>query len=438
MGMKRIFFSFYLFVLLAILLLGFGFSPALEMALEKHFQQRVAEYYGNVVEGFFHIIESDLEALPRDRWKEAVSAIQEHFTFPLSVEAMDLLDLSAEERSMLASGGIFVKGDGDLFRHQIGGSGMVLTMGPLPEFDDDVWMLEVVVYAVIFLLMALLSLVWAAPFARKLNGISSAAVAFGNGQFDVRASVPARSALAPMAEAFNRMADRIQELMTAQKELTHAVSHELRTPVARLRFGMEMMASAEDRKEQERQMEGMRRDVDELDVLVTEMLTYARFDREHFQPKMASVDLAQWLEQLTDAVTHELGTPSINCRINLPNPRMQSRVNPRYLKRAVRNLLQNAHRYAKTRIHVTLEAVNGECRIHVDDDGPGVLDKDRKRVFEPFVRLDHSRDRESGGHGLGLAIVHRIAEWHGGGVEATDAPIGGARFTLHWPGCDAH
>lgn len=433
--MKRIFFSFYLFLVMAILLISFGLTPVLEKIVENYVRQHVASYYGNIVEGFFHVIEKDLRALPRSQWKETVKALQAHFTFPLAVDAFDALDLSEEDHHTLSAGGIVVKGEGELFRHQVGRTGMVLTMGPIPEFDDDFLMLEVTIYGIVFLLLAVFSLVWAAPFARRLKRISTAAVAFGNGQFEVRASVPARSALAPMAGAFNRMADHIQELITSHKELTHAVSHELRTPVARIRFGMEMIGSAENRDERERQLEGMRRDVDELDALVTEMLTYAQFDRKRIHPEMEPLELAPWLEQLIVAAAEDIGTLGINCRINLPNPNMQSQVNPRYLERAVRNLLRNANRYAQARIHVTLESANGECWIHVDDDGSGVPLEDRERIFEPFVRLDTSRDRGSGGYGLGLAIVRRIAEWHGGSVKVVDAPIGGSRFTMRWPGC---
>lgn len=433
--MKRVFFSFYIFVVLAILILRLGFSPAVDKALESYFSRQVAAYYGDVVSGFFYVIEKELQRRPRSQWGETVEALQDHFTYPVAIEPFDTLDLSEDERNTLASGGIFVKGDGDLFRRQVGDTGMVLTLGPLPEFEGNFVLLEIMIFGVIFLLLAVFSLFWAVPFARKLERISTAAVAFGNGQFDVRAEVPNRSALAPMADAFNRMADRIQELITSHRELTHAVSHELRTPVARIRFGMEMIASAEDHHERQRQLEGMRRDVDELDALVTEMLTYARFDRESFHPEMEELDLTPWLKDLTAAAAEDIGAPNINCRINSPNSEVQSRVNPTYLERAVRNLLQNANRYAKTRIHVTLETADGQCRIHVDDDGPGVPAEDRERILDPFVCLDISRDRESGGHGLGLAIVRRIAEWHGGSVEVGDAPIGGARFTLGWPGC---
>jgi signal transduction histidine kinase len=145
------------------------------------------------------------------------------------------------------------------------------------------------------------------------------------------------------------------------------------------------------------------------------------------------LDLAPWLIELTAAANHENGQIRIDCRIDGKDPNVPSQVNPRFLARAVGNLLQNAARYCRQRIHVTLATEDQFCIIHVDDDGPGVAEADRKRIFDPFVRLDDSESDDADGYGLGLAIVRRVTEWHGGRVMVTSAPIGGARFTLRWP-----
>lgn len=100
---------------------------------------------------------------------------------------------------------------------------------------------------------------------------------------------------------------------------------------------------------------------------------------------------------------------------------------------AVTNLLRNAIKYAKTRISVSTEVVAGRIRVYVDDDGIGIPPEERQRVFFAFTRLDRSRDRATGGYGLGLAIVRLVLEQHGGTVTADESPLGGARFTLEWP-----
>jgi signal transduction histidine kinase len=340
----------------------------------------------------------------------------------------------------LRKGEIVVQGAGESFEHQIGQSGLILRMGPMPKiessipnFKSKIRLLQVLFCAIIVVLFLAFALIWVLPFAKNLNRISTAAASFGQGALDARVKVSKRSSLAPLAEAFNRMADRIQELITSHKELTHTVSHELRTPLARIRFNMEIMASAEKVAERERHQDEIRRNVDELDMLVSELLTYARFDRENYQPRKEMLDLAPWLKALTAAWNDENETIPIDYRINSPDTKMPAQVNPRLLERAVRNLLQNAAHHTRQRIHVTLETADDHYMIHVDDDGPGVAEADRQKIFKPFVRLDHDQEDEVQGYGLGLSIVRRVAQWHGGQATVENAPIGGARFTLRWP-----
>lgn len=96
--------------------------------------------------------------------------------------------------------------------------------------------------------------------------------------------------------------------------------------------------------------------------------------------------------------------------------------------------MRNALKYGHKHIELSVDASGEKVFIHVEDDGPGIPEADRQRVFEPFARLDDSRSRYSGGYGLGLAIVHRVALWHKGSASVTDSPLGDARFTIQWPG----
>ncbi len=106
---------------------------------------------------------------------------------------------------------------------------------------------------------------------------------------------------------------------------------------------------------------------------------------------------------------------------------------PHYLRRALSNLLTNAMRHAETRVQVSFVIEGDRARLLVDDDGPGVPEEAWERVFTPFLRLDDSRTRASGGHGLGLSIVRRIIYWHGGRAGVGTSELGGARFSLTWP-----
>jgi two-component system sensor kinase ParS len=103
---------------------------------------------------------------------------------------------------------------------------------------------------------------------------------------------------------------------------------------------------------------------------------------------------------------------------------------PLLMARALSNLLQNAARYAQRKVNVIFAVENGYFQLIVDDDGPGIPDAERDSIFDAFKRLDSSRDRGSGGYGLGLSIAYRISEWHGGEICVSDSPLGGARFEI--------
>ena len=435
--MKRLFVYVYLYMMVMFLAVTFGVAPVFNRAVNDYFRQQTGPYWRDLIRGPYHIIETELQRLPVEQWAPAVAAMQPHFAFPIDIQPLDAKPRPQAEALALRRGEIVVQGAGESFQHRIGQSGLVLHMGPMPQVESSIpdfkakfrW-LQVLFCTVILSLFLVFALIWTLPQARNLKRIGTAAAAFGKGALDARAKISKRSSLAPLAESFNRMADRIQELITSHKELTHTVSHELRTPLARIRFNMEMMASAVAPGEREKQHDEIRRNVDELDMLVSEMLTYARLDRQTYRPRLERVDLGPWLKERTAAHGDENNHIRIDCRIDGSDPNVPVQINPRLLERAVQNLLQNAARHARKRIHVTLEAANRHCLIHVDDDGPGIAAADRRRIFEPFVRLQHSKNAESQGYGLGLAIVQRVAQWHGGRATIETAPIGGARFTL--------
>lgn len=218
--------------------------------------------------------------------------------------------------------------------------------------------------------------------------------------------------------------------IAVQKELINAISHELRTPITRLRFGVEMMESSPSQTEENNYASGVLQDIDELEDLVSELLTYARFDRNFSELQMQKLAIVPWLEDVlanlrTDVSVHLEHVFQIE-------QHAQGYFEPKYLRRAIVNLVHNAAKYGNGLVSVTLEQRGQEYLLHVDDDGPGIPAADWERIFEPFTRLDSSRSRDSGGYGLGLAIVKRALDAHHGSVAITTSPLGGSRFTLRW------
>lgn len=432
--MKRIFLYFFCFLFITTIVLAYTFSPLVEVAKEHYLQKQITTYYRSLVKGIIYMVSSDLQRFPEEKWAERMDTVRPNFGFPVNLKKETDIDLSAEERQQLDRGVIVVKGHGERFYQKVEHSDWVVALGPVEDFNPRRVLLDVIIWAALIIVVAILTIIWALPFGRKLLTISAAARAFGNAEFDTRAKVPPRSILAPLANTFNSMADHIQQLIACQRELTNAVSHELRTPISRIRFGLEMVNSATKVSDRKHYLTEILKDVDELDGLVTESLTYARFDQGGLQLEWQQRQMDSWLRSIAQRALK--GSPHINfnCINRLSPPDRHAWFEPRYMDRAVGNLFRNAAVHAKSRVELTIEADGEHCLIHVDDDGPGIPEADRSRVFDAFFRIDASRSRESGGFGLGLAIVSRVVDCHGGSARVTQAPLGGARFTIRWPG----
>ena len=161
-------------------------------------------------------------------------------------------------------------------------------------------------------------------------------------------------------------------------------------------------------------------------------LTYARFEREAPEPHFSSVRFAAWLNDEVDAVRLLGRDLAITVDTEKLPENLHVDLDRKAMPYALRNLLRNAFKYASKQVVVSAELDQDRILIHVDDDGIGIPPEDREHVFSAFTRLDRSRDRATGGYGLGLAITRRVLELHGGTATADAAPLGGARFTLSW------
>jgi two-component system, OmpR family, sensor kinase ParS len=281
-------------------------------------------------------------------------------------------------------------------------------------------------------LYALAIFAWLRLFRRDMLTLEKAAARVGEGHFDFHIDISRGAALYPLADSLNKMKERISSLMSSHKQLTNAISHEFRTPITRLRFRHELAMEAETLAKKDSELERMNTAIDQLDDLSTELLEYARLDRESPTLDIAAIDVVAWLEELVAEANEVVRT--MDCEITVVAMPSVAFVDGdyRYLSRAASNLLRNAVHYAKSRVEIRVEQRALGYALIVDDDGPGIPDVEREMLFEPFSRLDQSRCRDSGGFGLGLAIVKQIARWHSGTVSISDATIGGARCQMVW------
>ncbi|WP_372964801.1 ATP-binding protein [Marinobacter sp.] len=268
-----------------------------------------------------------------------------------------------------------------------------------------------------------------------LRKVESVAIRIARGEMGARVDSVDGTLVSRLASAFNSMAEHIQRLVQVQREMIHAVSHELRTPVARIRFGVQMIESANSPEALQKQMSGIDGDIQELDELIDEILTYARLEQGGPVFSLRDGSVTDIVKQVVTEQRIIREGIEIECRIDDGSGRWsQADIEPRYIHRAVQNLVGNAARYAEGRVLVVCCLDEDNCRIDVEDDGPGIPESDWEKVFTAFARLDDSRTRTSGGYGLGLSIVRRILYWHGGqAFVGRSEALGGAKFSLVWP-----
>jgi signal transduction histidine kinase len=262
---------------------------------------------------------------------------------------------------------------------------------------------------------------------KRLEGLQQGVQRWGEGDLSVRMPETGSDEVADLSRRFNAAAQRIQNLMSAQKSLLANASHELRSPLARIRMGLELMDTpGANEAVRGRTRQEILRNMGELDQLIDEILLASRLDaREADMGTVESVDLVGLCAEECARVGATLDVPEGMAALEVQGV-------AKLLRRMVRNLLENAMRYGSKAGHeddvvLNLLRENGLPVLRVCDRGPGVPPEYRDRIFEPFFRLPGASER-AGGVGLGLALVKSIAERHGGAVRCEDRPGGGACF----------
>ncbi|WP_420368084.1 sensor histidine kinase [Curtobacterium sp. L1-20] len=248
---------------------------------------------------------------------------------------------------------------------------------------------------------------------------------------DARVEVPdTGDEIARLGATMNAMLERLDRSAAGQRRFVSDASHELRSPIATIRQHAEVAAAHPERADVGELSDVVRSEALRLQELVSALLELSRLDE-------GGVGVPQPVD-LDDVVLDAVGRARVRAadRVAVDGTGIgPARVlgNERVLAGVVRNLVDNAVRHAAGRVRVALVAADGQAELTVDDDGAGVPPGERERVFERFVRLDEARSRDAGGAGLGLAIVHDAVRAHGGSVQVSDAPVGGARFVVRIP-----
>ncbi len=400
------------------------------------FEHRYLDYNVEQSRGMQTLIVKQYLRAPVEHWSQITEHLNEDFA-PLKVQLLLRQDASYSpaEEQMLAQGKPVIRlgewGWMEDISSPINDQFAVKVTIPPDPLDMNLlyWSMNVLIGGA---LLACL-LVWLRPHWRDLERLKNTAAQLGKGNLDARTGIPASSNIGSLASVFDTMADDIEHLLNQQRDLLNAVSHELRTPLTRLDFGLALALSEDLPTASRERLQSLVAHIRELDELVLELLSYSRLQNPAQLPERVEVVLDEFIDSVLGSVDDELENPEIVIDVVLDCAVERFSLDPRLTARALQNLLRNATRYCDKRIQVGVKVDAEGCEICVDDDGIGIPLEQRERIFEPFYRLDRSRDRATGGFGLGLAISRRALAAQGGTLTAQASPLGGARFRVWLP-----
>lgn len=421
--MKKLFVQFYLLLFVCFLVMTMLVGLVYKFTAERAGRQSLDD----LMKSSLYLMRSELREIPPHDWARTLKELDLNLSFDLRIEPMKDFDLAPPAMQRLRDGDIVALDEKYTFIQRIPRSHYVLAVGPVPYlyYLHQMRLLDLALLGFVAISLAFPVFIWMRPHWQDMLKLESAAQRFGEGHLTERIHFDSGSSFDRLGIAFNQMADNINALIASKKQLIDGIAHELRTPLVRLRYRLEMSENLTGAESQ-----ALNRDIGQLEALIEELLTYARLDRPQTELHLSTPDLPVWLQ------THINDVQSVNPQRKLLTaitPGAYGALDMRLMERVLDNLMNNAMRYSETTLRIGLDLQGSQAILCVEDDGPGIEPAEREKVFEPFVRLDPSRDRATGGCGLGLAIVRSIAQAMGGSVRCEASELGGARFVFSWP-----
>jgi two-component system sensor histidine kinase BaeS len=299
------------------------------------------------------------------------------------------------------------------------------------RLDNAAWVAALIASGVSLLLAMLL----AYTVLRPVRDLTRAAQTLASGQLSHRVKVSGDDELASLGKAFNQMAESLQQAEQSRRDMTADIAHELRTPLAVQRAHLEAIQDGIYSLNLE-SLEPVLQQNHTLARLVEDLRTLALADSGQLTLNRTPNDLAELVGHVVERFKPQASSRQVELHLD-PVQASLPRVSfdPVRIEQVITNLVSNALRYTPEngKIRLCLSSQPGQVHLQVHDDGPGISPQDLPHIFERFYRAGHSRSREEGGTGIGLAIARQLAEAHGGTLTASNHPQGGAEFTLSLP-----
>lgn len=433
--MNRAFISLYFFIVASVVLIGWGLNQFWESVAPE--QEPTAE-----IHALFQLIERDLiEQSPSADYFSTAQQLSTELNLTLELLPLDDLAQSAAMQELHAGKILAARSSGDIIWYKRLALTDQVVMLSMPQQDDSESPFYRLLLIVFYLAIALAIYLWVWPLSRDSKKLEVQTRTLGKDGVPEILKISSTSTLYPLAQAFNHMAQRLRELIASHREMTNAVSHELRTPLARMKFALAMIEEQQLDEKSRRQLRSLELDIAEMESLISALLAYAGFEQKTQQLQQTSGHMRDLLDEIKLRFARQ---DHANLQLEIIDTTDNAEFNCEWklIETVLQNFINNAARYAKTKIHIELRQTANEYLIAVEDDGPGIPINERERVFDSFVRLYYAEQEGSetsgnsatGGFGLGLAIVKRIMQWHNGNAQFVEPELlGGARVEIRWP-----
>ena len=423
--MKKLTLSLVVAIMTAIIFLGWG----LDTFFNEHQEQKGTDEF-SAYRQFMAPLANTLDKT--NNFEQFVAIWQKQNKQQLTLTPLAEFPLPASLRDNFNQGEPLVLESEDLItvNQLLPSHQQVLTLSIYQQTkQEDNLTLQVALTTVFYAGILLCVFVWLYPLIKRLRLLRTTAKTFGEGDFSERIHISSTSYIVDIENEFNRMAQKIETLIEDNKLLSNAVSHDLRTPLARLRFGIDALSETNNPENKQKYIRHLSQDIQEMENLVGVLLNYARLEQ-----KMIKVErLPLCLNTLIKSSVHSL-TSSDSSKVaiditGLCKYQITVDGDENYLCMLVNNLLSNAQQYAEKQVRITTQQTSNSVVMCVFDDGPGIAVEEREKIFKPFTRGEINSQQN--GYGMGLAIVARIAAWHGAQVTiAQSEELGGAEFIV--------
>ncbi|WP_340677774.1 ATP-binding protein [Paraglaciecola sp.] len=429
--MKKIYLGIIFTVIGSLVLLGWLLDQVVETNIEQSAPGELI-LYQKMLRG----MAAQLDNVKSDALQSSVAHFSKQFDLALTLEQSANLALPEElsqkltEAKMLALQSESVT----FFIYSLDSHPDYLLQLSVPSDEPQGRYLDIALTLLLYTGIGLALVIWLVPLTKRLSLLSKVATKFGQGNLEARISPSTFSYISNLEQCFNRMAGQIEKLVADNKMLAGSISHDLRTPVACLRFGVEAALSCNDTKQKQRYLERFEQDLTRMENMLEAFLDFASMERQAMTLKPALHEINGMVRGTISELAPIAQQKHLNIEFHSKTNPVQLLIDYHWFFRALLNLLSNAVDYCHSTINIELYVEHGQVMLSVHDDGPGVPPEEQQNIFTAFVTKDKSRNRQSTSFGLGLAIVERVAQWHGGTIKVSTSPLlGGACFTMALP-----